>query len=286
MSDDNHARAGPSQDSVPKRDGRYWLEDGNVVLIAGETAFRIYKSLLARQSEVFRDMFSASDLDAGPMFDGCPAVHLSDSAEDLRALLQALMPVERRHIYSEHRAYSFDELAAMVLLGHKYQIEDVQEQALNLLKTFYTDQFDTWEKTLDSRWDPGVLFSIETANPIGAVHLARLLSEPSMLPVAFFGCAVLGSEVLDGWTRQDGSVEYLSPEDTKRAVDGYGELSLDCIPTIDRIFNPTPDPDCMSQDTCQEDLQVLYSFAKLEGKQDLRGMLTSWGIGYGRSSSR
>ncbi len=96
LSEDDDAGAGPSQESVPKRDYQFWLEDGNIVLLARQTAFRIYKGLLARQSVVFRDMFVASDPGTGPTFDGCPAVRLSDSPEDLRALLQALMPVERR----------------------------------------------------------------------------------------------------------------------------------------------------------------------------------------------
>ena len=92
----NNAKAGPSQESASKRDDQYWLEDGNLVLLAGQTAFRIDKGLLARQSIVFRDMFVASHPATGLTCDGCPIVRLSDSPEDLRALLQALMPVEHQ----------------------------------------------------------------------------------------------------------------------------------------------------------------------------------------------
>ena len=88
-SEDN-AETGSSKESGPKRDRQYWLEDGNIVLLAGQTAFRIYKGLLARQSTVFRDMFVASHPATGLTCDAsCPTVRLSDSPEDLRALLQA-----------------------------------------------------------------------------------------------------------------------------------------------------------------------------------------------------
>ena len=35
-----------------------WYGDGTVILIAESTGFRVYQGLLAKHSEVFRDMFS------------------------------------------------------------------------------------------------------------------------------------------------------------------------------------------------------------------------------------
>ncbi|TBU55386.1 hypothetical protein BD310DRAFT_950840 [Dichomitus squalens] len=93
------AASNSPQEPTSKRDSEYWLEDGNIVLTAGQTAFRLYKGLLSRQSGVFRDMFAAADPDVDATVEGCPALHLSDSPEDLRALLQTLVPTERRHVY-------------------------------------------------------------------------------------------------------------------------------------------------------------------------------------------
>ena len=90
------ARMNSSGKLVQERDEEYWLDDGNVILIAGQAAFRLYKGLLARQSAIFCDMFIAVDPDPAATFDGCPVVHLSDSPEDLRALLQVLMPTKRK----------------------------------------------------------------------------------------------------------------------------------------------------------------------------------------------
>ena len=36
---------------------RLWWEDGNIIIEAETTRFRVYKGLLVTQSEIFRDMF-------------------------------------------------------------------------------------------------------------------------------------------------------------------------------------------------------------------------------------
>ena len=180
-------------------------------------------------------------------------------------------------VYRDHQPYTFNELVAMVRLGHKYQIEDVQEQSMDLLRRYFTDRFDTWEEIVaSSRSYPGALFSTCDVHPIGAVQLARLLDEPSMLPVAFYKCAALGCSILDGWTRHDGTVEHLSLEDTKRAIAGYGNLSYDCMPMTERIFDPSPSGLCTSPDICTRGLNNVYEFAKYEVPLSVGGMLNTW----------
>ena len=67
-------------------------DDGNLILLAGTTAFRVYRGILIKKSAVFADMFDTGSLDASQMFDGCPVVHLSDHPEDLRDFFQYLIP--------------------------------------------------------------------------------------------------------------------------------------------------------------------------------------------------
>lgn len=90
---------GPEKDgpnTVIKRDDEFWFEDGNIVLVARDIEFRVYKGILAKHSPVFGDMFS---LPPGPSSEGttaatdiCPVVHLSDSPEDFRHVLRVCMP--------------------------------------------------------------------------------------------------------------------------------------------------------------------------------------------------
>jgi hypothetical protein len=77
--------------AVKKHSGRLYYEDGNVVLISEEVAFRVHRMFLASRSEVFKDMFElATHPEDGEYFDGCPAIHLDDKVDDLTVVLEAL----------------------------------------------------------------------------------------------------------------------------------------------------------------------------------------------------
>ena len=75
-----------------KRDPDLWLEDGNIVLVARDTAFRVYRGLLVKQSTVLADMFATGNPTADESLDGCPVVRLPDAPVDLKHLLHFLMP--------------------------------------------------------------------------------------------------------------------------------------------------------------------------------------------------
>ena len=79
-----------------KRDDEFWLEDGNVILVAGDTAFRVYRGLLESQSTVFQDMFASSSAIPDESYRECPIVHLTDDPEDLRDFLRVLLPRRSR----------------------------------------------------------------------------------------------------------------------------------------------------------------------------------------------
>ena len=70
-----------------------WFDDGNVVLIAENTGFRVYRGLLARYSEIFRDMFllPQSEATAAETYESCPVVRMSeDGAEEWERVLGVL----------------------------------------------------------------------------------------------------------------------------------------------------------------------------------------------------
>ena len=73
-----------------------YLSDGDVVLAAEQyptttVLFRVDKIYLARNSAVFRSMFTLPDRPSvNELYDGVPKVRLSDDADDLARLLAAL----------------------------------------------------------------------------------------------------------------------------------------------------------------------------------------------------
>ena len=92
---------------MTSKDNDFWMEDGNVILVARGVGFRVYKNLLADRSLVFADMFSlpqphgqgsglsqeARSRESGEGW--CPIVPMDDAPEDLRLFLHAFMPRKR-----------------------------------------------------------------------------------------------------------------------------------------------------------------------------------------------
>ena len=84
----------------------FWFPDGNIILSAVQVdstsavLFRVHKSLLARHSTFFADLFSlpaeptsAADLNmytSKSEYQGLPIVPLHDPAEEVEALLKAV----------------------------------------------------------------------------------------------------------------------------------------------------------------------------------------------------
>ena len=85
-------RLDSSEDAIDPVLSDIWYDDGNVVLQAQNTQFKVYRGILAQSSPVFKDMFSFPQppLEDAQLVDGCPVVHLSDSAEEVRYILRAL----------------------------------------------------------------------------------------------------------------------------------------------------------------------------------------------------
>ena len=85
-----------SPQGPPERHEEFWLVDGNIVLVAGNIAFRIYQGLLVTQSPFFADKLASSNPDSDETIDGCPVVHVEESPEDFVHLLRVLLPTTHR----------------------------------------------------------------------------------------------------------------------------------------------------------------------------------------------
>ena len=86
-----------------KRHPEFWLDDGNLILVANDnTAFRIYAGLLASQSHIFEDMFAVAGLSADEVFDGCPVVRVYDTSGEFAHFLRVLIPKQSRRCVCHH----------------------------------------------------------------------------------------------------------------------------------------------------------------------------------------
>ena len=96
MHDLNLVHAGSNETT---RTQDLWFHDGNLILQAENTIFRVYGGFLAARSSVFRDMFSFPPPEEGnAKMDGCHIIALYDSAKDLAYFLRAIF--DSRFVHS------------------------------------------------------------------------------------------------------------------------------------------------------------------------------------------
>ena len=67
---------------------KFYFGSGNVIFICEDTSFRVQSDLLSSNSKVFSGMLRPARLKGEHLSDGCPCVHLSDTAEDFATLLR------------------------------------------------------------------------------------------------------------------------------------------------------------------------------------------------------
>lgn len=66
------------------------FDDGNIMIVAEKTSYRVHRSVLSRKSALFKDLLSLPQPDSEEMLDGLPIVRLLDSADDVTVLLDAI----------------------------------------------------------------------------------------------------------------------------------------------------------------------------------------------------
>jgi BTB/POZ domain len=80
----------PSSSQLPPNFANHptlYFGDGNVILRCQKTYFRVHRTLLTRNSPVFRDILAEHDRDNGEQFRGCILLTLDDDVDDMEQLL-------------------------------------------------------------------------------------------------------------------------------------------------------------------------------------------------------
>ena len=75
---------------ILQHDNKLWFDDGNIVLVADNRAFCVHRSMLIRDSQVFKDLFELSQPSLEEELDGLPMVRLHDSPHELADLLHVI----------------------------------------------------------------------------------------------------------------------------------------------------------------------------------------------------
>ncbi|KAJ7633913.1 hypothetical protein DFH06DRAFT_1139830 [Mycena polygramma] len=157
-----------------------WFSDGNLLVQAQNTQFRVYKGTLCTSSEVLKEAIENMGDSKGE--EGCP-------------LLFLLILIFDRWSYPDDEPLPFHVIAAFLRLGRKYDIKPLYAKALARLAAAFPCSVEQYLLGADEQ----IIFSEPTANrntiAIDTIILARELNLTSLLPVAFW-CVAREPELL------------------------------------------------------------------------------------------
>ncbi|KAI0066329.1 hypothetical protein BV25DRAFT_1913082 [Artomyces pyxidatus] len=166
-------------------DETLWYPDGNIVLTAGETAFKVHRSILTKESKELEDILSAG---SERLEEGCPVYAFEDDSDkDLGYMLEFLYGLNRN--YSQVKRLPFDIVSALCRLGAKYKMQRVRDEAVSRLRACYPDTLAGYnkmpfkgEKERPIEWTDGQDYAV--------VKLALQEDDElrSVLPLALYEC--------------------------------------------------------------------------------------------------
>ncbi|TCD60635.1 hypothetical protein EIP91_009752 [Steccherinum ochraceum] len=232
-----------------------WFEDGNVVLVAENTGYKVFKGVLSLHSEVFQDLFTLPQPQDAEIFDDCYVVRMPDSQQELACLLSAIHDSSSKYL-DRDVVLSFPEVSSMLRVGSKYQVKHLRAEAVRRLKCCFPDNLDDYVTPRtrydlpDDVWFPGAPISLELGECIAVINLARAHDLDCLLPAAFYACAQMTDrDLVFGFPGADGTRSTLSKEDLVRCLEGRAslvsawrrdvELFLFCLPPCDEDRDPS-----------------------------------------------
>ncbi|KAJ3547312.1 hypothetical protein NMY22_g1702 [Coprinellus aureogranulatus] len=171
-------------ESPVERSEEVWLEDGNIVVQAGNYLFKVPHP----ENE--------------PIVEGCPIVELQDAAEDVEHVLLALYG-DPDHT-NVRELLPFSALSAMIRLGKKYEMPHLRDEGLARLKLEYPSKLKEYDN-LDAVNFSHIHYSAgddsdddnnDDTEPISdTIHLAHECGIQSVLPMLYlmFAAAMLST---------------------------------------------------------------------------------------------
>ncbi|KAJ7710979.1 hypothetical protein B0H14DRAFT_3640493 [Mycena olivaceomarginata] len=122
------------------RDGDYYFDDGDFIIRAENTLFRVHKFLLSRDSSMFKDMFiipggSATTETADGSTDETPLA-VSDTVESFRALLWVLyaLPLDLHALANEKTTTHLNRMLFVAEITNKYHFTSLEAWSMQLIK--------------------------------------------------------------------------------------------------------------------------------------------------------
>ncbi|KAK0502426.1 hypothetical protein EDD18DRAFT_691278 [Armillaria luteobubalina] len=238
----------------------FWFEDGNIVLIAANVAFKVHRGQLSRHSEVFEGLFDLPQPPEGldDIYDGTPFVELHDSAQDVGYFLGALY--DGLYLMKSF-ASDFARISAVLRLSTKYLVEHLRVQCMVQLTQDWPTTLTGWDLREQQATDENgrYLPRKRTCHPILVISLSIELGLVDFLPAAFYDLSRYGpSKIVAGCPSlsDPSSAITLSIDILRRTLRGreIGQQYMARF-VLEEIQGRTPSADCPHPDLC---IQAFY----------------------------
>lgn len=229
------ATSNAAADPLKARNDKLWFSDGNVILTAEGSSFKLHCGILERHSPVFKELLGAKRVDEESV-GGCRVVHIQEDgcmlseilcviydggnrcALQLRRVFACRDPVSSG-FYDRRKPIDFAKLRTLILLAKKYQIRAIYDEALGRLEVIYPVMFDDQRvQRYSFQRKDSPISGLTVASALDAVKLARELDEknpPNFIVMALYFCASLDLTLpLEGWRHgPNGDLIQLSRQD-------------------------------------------------------------------------
>ncbi|KAJ7255421.1 hypothetical protein B0H12DRAFT_1218768 [Mycena haematopus] len=196
-----------------------WFGDGNVVLQAGNTQFRVHWGVLALHSSIFRDMQGLPQPSDQPTVEDCPVVELSDDPEDIEYLLKALYTPT----FLGQKKFPLAGVGALIRMGRKYDFKDFFESGVARLRAEYPTTFEEYEAVANTTKTIAYYDDLD----FDVIALAIENNIFSVLPCAYYYLARRSLDSLfDKIEKEEGTMAVVHLIHLRRCVVGRQKLLL------------------------------------------------------------
>ena len=227
--------------------GTFYLEDGNVEVLCGNTLFRVHASVLSFHSPVLSRTLKSANLTAAESPNDCPRMLFSDAATDFATLLKivylpeyATLPLPQLFVPLTFTLNRFPErdgvpnfttFSSLLRITAKYEMPAVRSRIIDAVRNAYPTTFDGLDpsKQLGER-----VFSWPTPHPNEVLNLFVQEKLTSALPMAYYMAVRRGLDSL--MDRRLPASARLPPDILQVAIKGLLMLREMELKEMDRLI--------------------------------------------------
>ncbi|KAI0089236.1 hypothetical protein BDY19DRAFT_906140 [Irpex rosettiformis] len=216
----------PGHESV-----NYYFDDGNVIIFAPNTRFRVHQGVLSKHSSYFRDIFAALPVDGGETLDECPVVRVEESPQTVKWLLDTMYDGADCAILKMRNKITLSQLVNIFRAGDKYNAQHLRKAALHRLRVLFPADLQEWAPFDERKKIANIVESGDLGQRL--IELTKVLvlirdfpELKKILPLVLYTGCQLPITVLSG------SGKHPAWPKRSSGTTGYKNLCLLAIPTL------------------------------------------------------